>query len=102
MKSKVLRIFLCLAMCLSLSPTVAFAETVNSDGQAVTKDLSPLLTNVELSGVSKDENGEYYVSANKPYNISLVFAENSALELDMTDSVSFKLPDGVVAPNGLH
>lgn len=98
MKKRLLSIFLCIAMLLSVVPARAFAE----EGPAaydVTDDLSELISDIEIIGLDVDEDGNYQVHANQPYSLKVTFKEKADLEMDMTGSVHYALPRGLVSPN---
>ena len=90
--------FLALLMLLTMMPLAIFAEgEPEALSYNVTKDVTSLLTSVELEGATRGEDGKYYVDANQAFSIKLTISENSDLEMDMSDSIYFELPAGVVA-----
>ena len=93
--TRVVSVLLSMIMLFSMAPVSAFAERATIP---TTKDLMPLITDATLEGVLVDDEGNYHVQINHPYNIILTFRENSGtLEMDMSDTVHFELPEGVVA-----
>ncbi len=69
--------------------SVAFAD----------QDITSLLTNVTISGAVQDENGHYQVRPGTEYEISLNFKENGSLQFDETQTLQYKIPDGIIIPN---
>ncbi len=81
-------------------PTIVLADKqAKADDFPVTKDVTSLMTMVEMEGVSQGADGKYYVEANKPYKFKLTVSEKDSLEMDMSDAIYFVLPEGVVGDN---
>lgn len=59
-----------------------------------TKDISSLLTSVEVEGLDL-VNGVYQATAKENYSLHLKFKETGDLEFDMTDYIEFPLPEGI-------
>ena len=56
-----------------------------------------MVTSVVLIGVDQDEDGTYHVRTNQSYSIKMSFQETADLEMDMTNTVWFSLPQGIEA-----
>ena len=104
MKKRMVSIFLCVIMILTLIPVNGFAEAIPvtnanpvTNADPVTKDITPLVTSVVLIGVDQDEDGTYHVRPNQSYSIKMSFQETADLEMDMTNTVWFSLPQGIEA-----
>ena len=94
MYKRVISLFLCLTMIISLLPINAFANMQQRSDFNTTVDVGPLLTDVAVEGAVLVD-GRYTVEMGKSYNIKLTFQENDTLEMDMSDYIYFNLPAGI-------
>lgn len=94
MYKRVISLFLCLTMIISLLPINAFANMQQRSDFNTTVDVGPLLTDVAVEGAALVD-GRYTVEMGKSYNIKLTFQENDTLEMDMSDYIYFNLPAGI-------